>query len=330
VISGLANRGWITTGTQTLLDSASVWVDQRLVWNELQNIASSFGLMPLVSPQFWWSLGAGIVFLTVAALLLDHRSLETAPYSPIVIRLWSSSGNRAWRRLAIAGKDYRQFMGGAKGLIARFLLYPGVPLAAIWGTVHFGTANVEQDDVATTVFWFCAAFLTIEAAALASRIFRTEIAELTWSSLAVLPRWRPFVVLEKLAGACLGLVPGLIVLAIAFAGSETVQNFFFGPHRDYQMEYLRFLLLVQPVLWVSVTSLAALIMLGAPPTVTIFCGFLAIVLNWVMTLFGGMLLFGTSYQFEYFAILYLTVTLLISLVCLITTMLRLRKLTETA
>ena len=214
-LNGLVTRGWITLSTETLLDTASVWFDERLVWSRLTSISTSFGALPVVSPQFWWSLGAGTAFLIAGALLLDRRPLESPAHSPIVIRLWRTSGSRAWRRLAIAGKDYRQFMGGMKGFLARLILYPLVPIGIIWAVSNFSTNRIDGDDVATTVFWFGAIVLTIEAAAIGARLFRNELVQLTWSSLMVLPRWRVRVAVEKLLGCFLGLLPGLIVCVVA-------------------------------------------------------------------------------------------------------------------
>jgi hypothetical protein len=330
VLNGLANRGWITPMTETALDAASVWIDQQLVWDALSNIATSFGGVSLVSPQFWWSLGAGFLLLIAAAMLLDRRPLEAVPYSPIVIRLWRSSGNRAWRELAIAGKDYRQFMGGAKGLVARLIAYPLVPLAVLWGVATFSTISIDADDVATTVFWVAAAFLTVETSAIASRVFRNELAELTWSSLAVLPRWRPLIIVEKFLGTFLGLIPAFLVCGFAGVCSKEVQRFFFGPHHAVQEGLLPIVLSMQPVLWVSVTSLAALMIVGMPPTVTIFCGFVAVIVQWFLMLFSAMLVFGTMLKFEEFAWLYLGSTSLLCAACLVVAAFRLRKLTERA
>jgi len=326
--NGLAYRGWITSETEIAIDSATVWLDARLVWNELSNIASSFGAVPVVAPQFWWSTGGGIGFLLLGALLLDRRPLETPPYSPTVIRLWRSSGNRAWKRLAIAGKDYRQFMGGAKGLVARLILYPLIPLAIVWALVTFGSARIDQNEAAATVFWFGAAFLTVEAAAIASRLFRSEITELTWSSLAVLPRWRLRLQAEKLWGAFLGLAPGLLVCLVAGAMSSDIQRFFFGQRSMDQERYLPLMLMAQPLLWVAVTSLAAMVMTGVPPTVTIFCGLLAVIVHWFLMLLGCTLLWGSRFSFGEFATAYLIVTLPLSLLLLAGASFRLRKLTE--
>ncbi|QDT54872.1 hypothetical protein Pan44_29110 [Caulifigura coniformis] len=326
--NGLAYRGWITSETEATIDSATIWLDARLVWTELSNIASSFGSIPIVSPQFWWSMAGGIGFLLLGALLLDRRPLETPPYSPIVIRLWRSSGNRAWNQLAVAGKDFRQFMGGAKGIVARLIIYPLVPLALVWALVTFGSARINSNETAATVFWFGAAFLTLEAAAIASRLFRNEITELTWSSLAVLPRWRARLLIEKLGGACLGLIPGMLVCLVAGLASADVQRFFFGPASASQERYLALVLMAQPLLWVAVTSLATLLLPGVPPTVTIFCGVIAIIAQWCLMLLGCTLLWGSRFSFEEFATAYLLVTTSLSLLLLLAASLRLRKLTE--
>ncbi|OAI53129.1 hypothetical protein AYO47_05445 [Planctomyces sp. SCGC AG-212-M04] len=330
VLSALAVRGWIQQHTQTMLDEASVWLDQRLIWSELNSIASSFGILPLVSPQFWWSLGGGIALLIAGALLLDHRPLETPPYSPIVIRLWRTSGNRAWRNLAVAGKDYRQFMGGMKGCIARFVVYLLVPLLATWVFVMFTTTVFHEDDVWTTLFWFGFAFLTVEGAAIASRLFRNELVELTWSSLMVLPRWRPQVVVEKLMAAWLGLLPGVFVLLVSGYFSTTVRDFFFASGFTRQQQWFAMMLAMQPILWIAVTSLASMVLVGVPPTVTVFCGFLAIIFQYFFMLLMSFMLFSSGLSFEQFATTYLISTAILVVACELFAMLRLRKLTSRA
>lgn len=326
-LNGLSVRGWIQQETQTLLDDASVWVDQRLIWSELNNISTSFGILPLVSPQFWWSLGGGIAMLIAGALLLDRRPLETPAYSPIVIRLWKSSGNRAWAQLAIAGKDYRQFMGGMKGAIARLVVYLVAPLVAMWVYVMLTTTVIHPEDVTITLFWFGAAFLTIEGAAVASRLFRNELVELTWSSLMVLPRWRVRVVMEKLAGAWLGLLPGVFICLTAGLFSEHVREFFFGRGYAGEQHWFAMMLAMQPVLWIGVTSMASLVLVGVPPTVTIFCGFLGIIFQYCFLLLCCFTLFGNGLSFELFAKIYLVSTLCTVALCELIAVFRLLKLT---
>ena len=137
-------------------------------------------------------------------------------------------------------------------------------------------------------------------------------------------------VLEKLFGAFLGLIPAFLVCGFAGVCSETVKKLFFGPHYAVDQMFLPFVMSMQPVLWVSVTSLAALMTVGAPPTVTIFFGLLAIILMWFVMLFGSMLIFGTRLSFEQFAWMYLGCTSLLCMACLIGAAFRLRRLTERA
>jgi hypothetical protein len=328
VLDGLVSRGWILPVTETALDAASLWIDDRLIWNALGQISTSFGGVSLVSEQFWWSLGIGALLLLAAAGLVDRRPLETPAYSPIVLRLWKSSGSRAWQKLAIAGKDYRQFMGGMKGLIARIIVYPGVPLAVLWAIARLSTNRYSAEDVWTTVFWFAAVFLVLEAAAVASRVFRNEFAELTWSSLAVLPRARPLICLEKIFGALLGLLPGLLICGLTGTCSMDVQDFFLGRKASPDQQLAPFVATIQPVLWISVTGLSALVIIGASPTISIFFGLLAIIVQWCLMLFGGMLIFGTAMSFRHFAMLYLGVTSLVCTACLIAAAFRLRSLTQ--
>ncbi len=325
--AGLTFKGWISPRTQSAIDQATSWIDQQLVWTRLDDIATSFGIVAWFSGQFWFSLLAGAVLVLAAAFLLDRRPVETPAYSPIVIRLWRTRGGRAWPRFAFAGKDYRQFMGGIKGMLARLILYPLVPLGFVYLLVAFGGARMDFEDVTGMVFWFNAAFLTVETAAIASRVFRNEVAEQTWSSLAVLPRWRGRIVLEKLWGCGLGLAPGLVCAWIAGASSSDVTRFFFGPHYSSGDAFAAIMLTIQPLLWVSVTGFAALLLVGMTPTVTIFCGFLAVILQYFLLLMLAMLFWGTRLSFENFFAVYLLGTSVLICVCLAGSLFRLRKLT---
>ncbi len=325
-LNGFAAKGWISATTQTAVDEATLWIDQRLVWSRLSEISSSFGRLDLLSPQFWWSLGGGIAFVLAASWLLDRRPFETPLYRPIVIRLWKSSGNRAWKRLAISGKDYRQFMGGVKGIVARILIYLAVPSGIAW-LFEANGARITWEDYTSFVFWFGAAFLTVELAAIASRSFRNELAEQTWSSLAVLPRWGGRIVAEKLWGAGLGLVPGIVICLIAALNSRDVQRFFIGPSYRNEEFFLMLFLLVQPVFWSSVTAYCALLMVGVSPTVTIFCGFLAIILQYAAVFLVCMTVVGINLRFETFAMSYLSVAAVTTTYCFVASFVRLRKLT---
>ena len=71
-----------------------------------------------------------------------------------------------------------------------------------------------------------------------------------------------------------------------------------------------------------------MVLVSAPPTVTIFCGFLAIIFQYFFMLLCALSLFGNNLTFKDFAMLYLIVTPLLCLGCQLIALLRLRRLTE--
>jgi hypothetical protein len=271
--------GTITAATEQTVSSLSSFVDQQLVWIRLNEIAASFGIIDFVSSQFWCSLIAGAMLFGVSTVLMDYRPIEVPPASPLVIAFWRPIRGRAWGRAPIQGKDFRQFMGGQRGVIARLFLYTVVPLMTAWLMNAFADARLETDDTAAMVFWFGFAFLVIELNAIASRLFRNELAEQTWSTLALLPRPLIVIVGSKLVGAALGLVLPLTITAITLAMSTGAQEFWTRASGRY--EWL--IPLVMVFYFVSFTSVASMLLTGLPPTAVIFCGLIAYIVHYALT-----------------------------------------------
>jgi len=323
--SRLNAGGTITAATEQAVSVASSFVDQQLVWTRLNEIAASFGSTNLIASQFWWSIAAGAVLVGLSTLLMDYQPIEVPPASPFVIALWRPVRGRAWRTWPIPGKDFRQFMGGARGLVARLIIYIAVPILTAWLMNRYANSRLELDDVAAMVFWFGFAFLIVELNAIASRLFRNELAEQTWSTLVLLPR--PFVAIvgSKLAGAALGLLLPALITAMAFAMSNGVQEFWMrrGPGR-----YEWLIPLVMVIYFVCSTSVASMLLVGLPPTATIFCGLIAYIAHYALTVLAASSLqvrgFLTGAKFN---LAYAWFWSTISLGFLIVAFLRLRKLT---
>jgi len=321
----MAAAGTITIGVEDRVDSISSFVDGHLVWTRLGEIAGSFGAVDLVAPQFWFSLGAGGVLFLLAALLMDSRPIEVPPSAPLVLSLWKASRGRAWDRWPIPGKDFRQFMGGRNGVVARLLIYIAVPIGVSLGLNRYANSGLDADDVGAIVFWCGLAFLTIELNAIASRLYRNELAEQTWSTLTLLPESFLFIVRQKLMGAALGLLPGLLVVIMAGCSSDLVQEVLARMFRNSEG-------VIPPIMvlfFVSATSLFSMTLSNFPPTVLVFCGLIAFILHYMVTMLAAVTLQNRqAIDQRTFAMAYAFVWSSVSLAFLIVACVRLRKLTE--
>ncbi len=166
------------------------------------------------------------MLIAVAAVAMDFRPTEVSPAAPLILTLWKSVQGRAWNRWAITGKDYRQFMGGRRGLVTRIFVYSGLPFGTVWLMNRYADARLDVEDGFQMMFWMGLVFLMVELNAIAARLFRNELAEQTWSTLFLLPRSMPSIMAAKLGGAILGILPAIVALAIAVCVSADVQRFF--------------------------------------------------------------------------------------------------------
>jgi len=157
--------------------------------------------------------GGGLLFL-LGWLVFDvfNRNIDvaTASGARTLASLFQRKGRtavRAWKA-AIVGREFRFAAGGFTTWIIKLLIYGPVAYCAVAMTDQRILLDVDPTDFGA-VLMFGALFvvLPIEATVLASRLFRGEIKEKTWSTLCMLPRSLAGVAYSKLAGTALALVP---------------------------------------------------------------------------------------------------------------------------
>lgn len=124
-------------------------------------------------------------------------------------------------RHAVLWKDRHFLHNGKMGMLLRSLLLAGLFMVVIPGIVYWITFNVsgrtmtfddlfdEFDDYGWVVFWISFALLVLQSGLLAGRIFREEIRWQTLSSLAMLPLSMRRIAYQKVAAACIVVVPTL-------------------------------------------------------------------------------------------------------------------------
>lgn len=269
--AGLFDSQRMSQATRQSIDQATALVDNRLIWGRLDEISS--GSTSLVESQFYWSIGAGLFLMALAAAALDWRPLEVSPYSPIVVRLWRSRGQRAWKWFPIAGKDYRQFMGGFKGAIVRCVVYSVVPVALLLAMQRYGDTRMTNENLLEGAFWIAFVFLVVEIWAIAARWVRNEVVEQTWSTLTLTPRWLGTVIAQKLQGAALGILPAIAVCVAFGMSSMEVRRYWAELFSDnWRGSDGSRVLMMLPVISSAVCAASSLLMLSLPATVSMFIG----------------------------------------------------------
>ena len=141
---------------------------------------------------------------------------------------WLGAG-RAWR-MAIAWKEFHFTTGGVPGLLLKTLVYGGFVVVSCWMQSGSG-GETSYRSCAAMVMSALLLSMAVEGGVFASRVFHDERKH---GTLPVtlgfpLPTWR--IVLEKLAGGALGLLP---VIAWFWIATRIDESVFQGLATDYR------------------------------------------------------------------------------------------------
>jgi len=273
----MLRAGTISDGTERSVNAVTMWIDRELAWTRLSEISTSLGVSPLWSSQLVTSTGVGIGLFLLSVLIMDRRPIEIVQRASMLATLGRSRRGRAWNRAPIVWKDFRMFMGGERGVILRLIIYPLVPLTCAFLLDAFADAQLRNENYWEAVAWTAVVFLVIECNAVASRLFRNELAEQTWGTLTLTPRPFMSIVAAKLGGAALGLLPGISVAVFASLISDDVrQSWRDGFAQDGELGCI----LMQPTAWLAATSLSSVLFVSFPPMVLMFCGLVGFFLQY--------------------------------------------------
>ena len=202
---------------------------------------------------------------------------------------------RAWQN-ALVWKDYYFLWGGRRGFIIRVIGYGGALFYDAWKLMTTGSAGAVYgfSSLGQPLMPFV---LSVEISVMASRIFRTELRDQTFSTLAMLPCSIRDIVHHKVRACLLAAAPGAIC---SFA--IQVLFLFFSHQRlstgslPMPMEWALAVAanwLDKIVLVVLIASFSLYMKRGALPA-----GWLASVIgNWVVTVFCMMLLGAATSTF---------------------------------
>lgn len=164
----------------------------------------------------WMMIESGALFAAAWLVFEPCTRVEVSDAKPGV---WqrvamkrTGPRRRAWQA-ALVGKDYRLLGGGPLWTTVRFFLYLfAVFVMAVISDIGGRRPNLEA--VGYIAMTTGLAMLALELIIAAARVFRSELNDLTWSSLVILPRSLPQVAWSKIAGSLLGCWPPLVTFGV--------------------------------------------------------------------------------------------------------------------
>jgi ABC-type transport system involved in multi-copper enzyme maturation permease subunit len=175
-----------------------------------------------------------LLLVSWALFALFNRGVEAALEKPPVLgrALRFQRGSRRSWKWALVWKDFHSIAGGWEGVLARLFAYSvvAVVVAVATNDLRFNDELRRAVGYALTTTMI-APVLPIELTVLAARLFRSEIRERTWPTLAGLPQSVASLAAGKLMGGLLGLAPaaGLALLGVVIAPDGFVEALMSGP-----------------------------------------------------------------------------------------------------
>lgn len=217
--ASLARSGLLASGSwlKWQLD----WVSSSCVYLQAGAILATAGVESPWSVQAITNPIGGVLCLLLSWAVFD-RSTQSPSAEP-VSRGWLSrrQGQFRWlnpgrpRLNPFVWKDFHFAAGGVANLLARLAGYLGL-FGVVWLLAEFWQS---QDYVVQMYLGFLVPLIAFDASLLVSRSMHDEMRGQTLSALVMLPTSIRFVVYSKLAGALLGLLPGLLCFLATLFGT---------------------------------------------------------------------------------------------------------------
>jgi len=203
--------GVLAAGTIRWLETIAEAIYSLSVAQRLTEVLATGGTLVMFDDQFWILTVAAVVLFILSTVMLDFWS---APDLPGNGDLPTNPAARRWlvrrpRLMPIAWKEYVYFTGGHGFLLAKF---------AAGGLLYFGFQLVQTDggrsvswelsnDAGVDLFRTFALIIFVELLLYSSGCLFYELRQATQSTLGTLPISATRVLLEKLAGCVVSLVP---------------------------------------------------------------------------------------------------------------------------
>lgn len=191
--------------------------------HQVQKILNTGFNESIFSFQFISNLVAAPIFFGLAWLLFEpctrNLAASTTPGRNLIpgrtSRWWGLRGDRVWRN-AVAWKDFYFIVGGKTLIIVKFVLYT-LASYGIYLLFNLNPQYFKWEHQGIAMMIGATVLCMIELSLYASRLFYEEVKWKTLSTLIMLPipTWR--LVLSKIAGCAISLVPvtvGFVIGAI--------------------------------------------------------------------------------------------------------------------
>lgn len=196
----------IMHGLETLAEASAFWRVVEILQTGFDE--GAFGV------QVVGNLAISLLLLAASWALygvFNQGAEGSAQALPVLDRAlrFRRGSRRPWSH-ALVWKDFHYLAGGWEWLLLRTVIYPVVVGAiTLLGSGYQSPDKLRVDFGEGLVACMLHLALPIEATILAARLFRAEIKDQTWATLAVLPQPIQRLALGKLGGGLLGLVPAL-------------------------------------------------------------------------------------------------------------------------
>lgn len=185
-------------------------VSEMSVFSQMDEIVSSDYKSLVWSIQFISNIAGGLLAFVLAWLLFDlctrSPQAEANPRGLISSKASRLSLFRPGRVRfhPLVWKEFHFVVRGIGGILLRVGCYSAILLMLIYSETATSMKEISQVFLGSLVF-----FLPIDASLLISRSMQDEVRGQTISALVMLPRSLPEILYPKIAGALIGLAPGL-------------------------------------------------------------------------------------------------------------------------
>jgi hypothetical protein len=212
--------GGRVSGLIPWLTSAGQFLGTLSPFTRLNEILSTGFSGPLLTAQFWGSLGLALGCLLLGWVLFDPIAGETPRFSlprPVPrsnSRFGRYAPQRAWLVSAVAWKDFHFLHGGWPMQLIRWFGYGAICVFVC--AKHLGNAAMLADG-AQQIGYLMFIALCVELCLIGSRILRVELRDKTLVGLAGLPLSMQHIMMMKLDGARRALLPSFAWMCAGFA-----------------------------------------------------------------------------------------------------------------
>lgn len=201
--------GLLSPIVSTLLAGLANALESVSPFQRIDEILGNWGGTSFIGVQFWGSLVPGFVCFAISTLMLNRwtrASQDEGTSGVTAVRGWKPG---RCRRFPVAWRDFHFFTGGyrfaAVKLVGGAVILGGFVVLQQLQTRQWSL--VLRGDIAMQAFLAGVGWLTLEALLYASGSLFAEIRQSTQSTLAMLPISVNRLLLQKLLGCCVALIP---------------------------------------------------------------------------------------------------------------------------